>query len=84
MLFLSLEAVPDAKGKKQDLSTQETLAEDASIARFSSASTIAAEVSDDEIRRYIHHQDQQHPLRRREQGPWASTAVTSAGAPGWW
>ena len=52
--FLSLEAVPNAGGQKQDL-TEETLAEDASmqfLRRIHGDS-----VSDDMIRRYMHHQD---------------------------
>ena len=58
-LFLSLEAVPDKQGKKQDLSG-ETLAKDSSLAfirRFHGAE----QPSDDEIRRYIHHQE--HNIR---------------------
>ena len=58
-LFLSLGAVPDKQGKKQDLSG-ETLVEDSSLAfirRFHGAE----QPSDDEIRRYIHHQE--HNIR---------------------
>jgi hypothetical protein len=58
-LFLSFEAVPDKQGKKQDLSG-ETLAEDSSLAfirRFHGTE----QPSDDEIRRYIHHQE--HNIR---------------------
>ncbi len=53
--FCSLETVADAGGKKQDLSG-ETLARDSSmhfIGRFHGPD----QPSDDEIRRYIHHQD---------------------------
>ncbi|MGI9239505.1 MAG: HEAT repeat domain-containing protein, partial [Verrucomicrobiales bacterium] len=53
--FPSLDAVPDASGEKQDL-TGETLARDSSlhfIARFHRPERLG----DDEIRRYIHHQD---------------------------
>ena len=53
--FLSLEAVPDANGRKQDL-TGETLAHDSSmpfLRRFHGED----EVSDEMIRRYVHHQD---------------------------
>ncbi|PXA03363.1 hypothetical protein DDZ13_11750 [Coraliomargarita sinensis] len=52
--FLSLEAVPNAGGEQQDLS-DETLAEDSSmqfLRRIHGKS-----VSDDIIRRYVHHQD---------------------------
>jgi len=58
-LFLSLEAVPEENGKKQDLSA-ETLAEDSSMAflrRFHGAT----QPTDDEIRRYVHHQE--HSIR---------------------
>ncbi len=54
-IFLSLEAVPDKDGNKQDLSG-ETLARDSSmhfIRRFHGSD----QPSDDEIRKYIHHQD---------------------------
>ena len=54
-LFLSFEAVPDKQGKKQDLSG-ETLAEDSSLAfirRFHGSE----QPTDDEIRRYVHHQE---------------------------
>jgi len=57
--FLSLEAVPDADGKMQDLSG-ETLAEDSSkpvLIRLHKS----GEVSDDLLRRYIRHQD--HNIR---------------------
>jgi hypothetical protein len=57
--FLSFEAVPDKDGKKQDLSA-ETLAEDSSMAfirRFHGSE----QPSDDEIRRYVHHQE--HNIR---------------------
>jgi hypothetical protein len=53
--FLSFEAVPDKQGKKQDLSG-ETLAEDSSLAfirRFHGTE----QPTDDEIRRYVHHQE---------------------------
>ncbi|NNM29781.1 MAG: HEAT repeat domain-containing protein, partial [Akkermansiaceae bacterium] len=53
--FLSLEAVPDKDGRKQDLSG-ETLARDSSgpfLRRFHGPE----QPSDDEIRKYIHHQD---------------------------
>ena len=53
--FLSFEAVPDKQGKKQDLSG-ETLAEDSSLAfirRFHGSE----QPTDDEIRRYVHHQE---------------------------
>jgi hypothetical protein len=58
-VFLSLEAVPDADGKRQDL-TGETLAEDSSMP-FLSRFHGADQPTDDEIRRYIHHQD--HNIR---------------------
>jgi hypothetical protein len=57
--FVSLEAVPDATGKRQDLSG-ETLAEDSSrpfIIRIHAS----GEVSDELLRQYIHHQD--HNIR---------------------
>ncbi|MFP6575279.1 MAG: DUF6288 domain-containing protein, partial [Pirellulaceae bacterium] len=57
--FLSLEAVPDATGKKRDL-TNETLAKDASrpvLQRLHDA----GDVSDTLLRQYIHHQD--HNIR---------------------
>ena len=57
--FLSLEAVPDRDGKRQDL-TNETLARDSSkpvLNRLHKGS----EVSDRLLRRYMHHQD--HNLR---------------------
>ena len=57
--FVSLEAVPDNDGKRQDLSG-ETLAEDSSrpfIIRIHES----GEVSDDLLRQYIHHQD--HNIR---------------------
>ncbi len=57
--FLSLEAVADEDGKKQDLS-KETLARDSSMAfirRFHGSQ----QPTDDEIRRYIHHQE--HNIR---------------------
>jgi hypothetical protein len=57
--FLSLEAVPDATGKRQNLSG-ETLAADSSMPFFRHFHG-SAEVSDDLIRRYIHHQD--HNIR---------------------
>jgi len=53
--FLSIEAVGDKDGKKQDLSG-ETLARDSSLAflrRFHGPD----QPSDDEIRKYVHHQD---------------------------
>jgi len=57
--FVSLEAVPDKNGKKQDLSG-ETLAKDSSmhfLRRFHGPD----QPSDDVIRQYIHHQD--HNIR---------------------
>jgi len=57
--FLSMEAVPDKDGKKQDLSG-ETLAKDSSrpfFVRFHGPD----QPGDDEIRKYIHHQD--HNIR---------------------
>jgi hypothetical protein len=54
-LFLSFEAVSDGNGKKQDLS-KETLAKDSSMAfirRFHGSE----QPTDDEIRRYVHHQE---------------------------
>ena len=57
--FISLEAVPDADGRKQDLS-HETLAEDSSRPFFLRIHG-SDEVSDDLLRRYIHHQD--HNIR---------------------
>ncbi len=53
--FLSLEAVPDKDGKKQDLSN-ETLARDSSI-HFLRRFHGEEQPSDDDIRRYIHHPD---------------------------
>ncbi len=53
--FLSLEAVPDANGNKQDL-TKETLRDDSSkpvLVRLHDS----GDISDDLLRRYIHHQD---------------------------
>ena len=58
-VFLSFEAVPDKNGKKQDLSG-ETLAVDSSMAfirRFHGTE----QPTDDEIRRYVHHQE--HNIR---------------------
>ncbi|MCH8043397.1 MAG: hypothetical protein IID44_06720 [Planctomycetes bacterium] len=57
--FLSLEAVPDAAGKRQDLS-HETLAKDSSRA-FIVRLHGSGQVSDDLLRQYIHHQD--HAIR---------------------
>ncbi len=57
--FVSLEAVPDATGQRQDLSG-ETLAEDASIPVLYRIQP-SGEVGDDILRRYIHHQD--HNIR---------------------
>jgi hypothetical protein len=57
--FLSLEAVPDKDGKKQDLSI-ETLASDSSL-QFFRRFHGPDQPSDDDIRRYIHHQD--HNIR---------------------
>ena len=57
--FLSFDAVPDKDGNKQDLSA-ETLAEDSSMAfirRFHGSE----QPSDEEIRRYVHHQE--HNIR---------------------
>ena len=57
--FLSFEAVPDKDGKKQDLSS-ETLAEDSALPllrRFHGPTQPA----DEEIRRYVHHQE--HSIR---------------------
>jgi len=54
-LFLSLEAVPDEDGNKQDL-TGETLAKDSSI-HFIRRFHRPDQPGDDEVRRYIHHQD---------------------------
>ena len=53
--FLSLEAVPDAAGKKQDLSG-ETLAHDSSL-HFLSRFHGPEQPGDEEIRKYVHHQD---------------------------
>jgi len=53
--FLSIEAVPDVDGKKQDLSG-ETLARDSSL-HFLSRFHGAEQPSDEEIRKYVHHQD---------------------------
>jgi len=53
--FASLEAVPDATGKKQDLSG-ETLAHDSSL-HFLRRFHGSEQPTDDEIRKYIHHQD---------------------------
>jgi len=58
-VFLSLEAVPDKDGKKQDLSG-ETLAKDSSLQFFRDFHG-PDQPSDDDIRRYIHHQD--HNIR---------------------
>ena len=58
-LFLSLEAVPDENGKKQNLSG-ETLAKDSSLSfirRFHGTE----QPTDAEIRRYVHHQE--HNIR---------------------
>jgi len=52
--FLSLEAVPGKNGKKQDL-TNETLAEDSSMQFLNRIH--GDSVSDDMLRRYLHHQD---------------------------
>ncbi len=57
--FLSLDAVPDASGKKQDLSG-ETIAKDSSMPFFRHIHG-SKTISDDEIRRHIHHQD--HNIR---------------------
>jgi len=57
--FLTLEAVPDATGTRQDLS-HETLARDASMPLLVRLHG-SGEVSDDLLRRYIHHQD--HNIR---------------------
>jgi hypothetical protein len=57
--FLSLEAVPDAGGNKQDLSG-EVLAKDSSM-QFLRYFHGAEQPSDDTIRQYIHHQD--HNIR---------------------
>ncbi len=57
--FLSLEAVPDATGKQQNVSS-ETLAEDASMPVLIRLHD-SGEVSDNLLRRYIHHQD--HNIR---------------------
>jgi len=57
--FVSLEPVPFADGTVQDLSG-ETLARDSSLPFFRSFHG-PDEVGDDEIRRYIHHQD--HNIR---------------------
>ncbi len=53
--FVSLEAVPDANGKKQDL-TKQTLAHDSSL-HFLRRFHGEEQPSDDEIRHYIHHSD---------------------------
>ncbi|MFP6704377.1 MAG: hypothetical protein VB861_21705, partial [Planctomycetaceae bacterium] len=58
-IFLSLEAVPNKDGKKQDLSS-ETLAKDSSLQFFRHFHG-PDQPSDDDIRRYIHHQD--HNIR---------------------
>jgi hypothetical protein len=58
-LFLSLEAVPDENGKKQDLSG-ETLAKDSSM-QFLRRFHGSEQPTDDEIRRSIHHQE--HNIR---------------------
>lgn len=58
-LFLSLEAVPDANGQRQDLTT-ETLANDSSM-QFLRRFHGSDQPTDDMIRRYIHHQD--HNIR---------------------
>jgi hypothetical protein len=58
-IFLSLEAVPDKDGKKQDLSS-ETLAQDSSLQFFRHFHG-PDQPSDDDIRRYIQHQD--HNIR---------------------
>ncbi len=57
--FVSLEAVPDADGRQQDLS-DETLARDSSMPVLVRLH-ISGEVSDDLLRQYIHHQD--HNIR---------------------
>ena len=53
--FVSLEAVPDKDGKKQDLSGQ-TIAHDSSM-HFLRRFHGEEQPSDDDIRRYIHHSD---------------------------
>ncbi len=53
--FLSIEAVSGASGKKQDLSG-ETLAHDSSL-HFLKRFHGLEQPSDDEIRKYVHHQD---------------------------
>jgi len=58
-VFLSLEAVPDIDGKKQDLSG-ETLGRDSSM-HFFRRFHGPDQPSDDDIRRYIHHQS--HNIR---------------------
>ncbi len=57
--FLSLHGVPDAESNQRDLTT-ETLAEDASMPVLYRIQQ-SSDVSDDLLRRYIHHQD--HNLR---------------------
>ncbi len=53
--FLSVEAVPNQDGKRQDLS-KETLAKDSSM-HFLRRFHGEEQPGDDEIRRYLHHQD---------------------------
>ncbi|MEK6239630.1 MAG: DUF6288 domain-containing protein, partial [Planctomycetales bacterium] len=58
-VFLSLEAVPDATGERQDL-TDETLRNDSSMPLLYRLHK-SGKVSDDLIRQYVHHQD--HNIR---------------------
>lgn len=54
--FQSLDAVADLDGKRQDLSN-ETLAKDSSKPLISRINAMGDDVSDDELRQYVRHQD---------------------------
>lgn len=58
-VFLTLDAVPDANGSKQDV-TNETLAKDSSM-QFIRWFHRPSGVTDEQIRQYLHHQD--HNIR---------------------
>jgi Family of unknown function (DUF6288) len=54
--FQTLDAVADKDGKRQDLTT-ETLAQDSSLPLIRRIKALGDDVSDDELRRYVRHQD---------------------------
>ena len=54
--FQSLDAVAGKDGKRQDLTT-ETLAKDSSMPLIRRIKALGDDVSDDELRKYVHHQD---------------------------